>query len=192
MRTARILAALPLVALLMGSASCGRDSGRGSERAGEDVPSATASPTPKPARIGEPFRNGSFEVTITKVESGVKEMPLDKTATEGGLKPFTPENGQFVFVYLSAKNVGNEPASMSITNATITDAAGKTYEASGPYLGGVANNDLSDSTNQQPDTTRTGFITFDVPLMAKDFKTMTVQSDAYIATTNPPSTVVLS
>lgn len=141
-------------------------------------------------RLGNPHPNGSFEVTVTKVSVGVKELAVDETARSGGIKNHKPENGQFIVVYVTAKNIGKKPAVMSVTDSELTDVNGKTYGAGGPYLFGVVGQDL-DSARQQPDTTRKGFIAFDVPPSAGKPSTVTIQSDAYMATTNEPVTVSL-
>lgn len=138
---------------------------------------------------GQPFRNGSFEITVTKVSLGVKLIDVDADAKSGGVKGYKLEIGQFIMVYLTAKNVGDEPATMSTTDSTLTDARGKSFEAGGPYLyADEASQGLGDD-RQQPDTTRKGWIAFDVPLSVTKVDFVTIQSDAFMETTNLPTPV---
>ncbi|WP_433055078.1 DUF4352 domain-containing protein [Dactylosporangium sp. CS-033363] len=120
----------------------------------------------------------------------VHELPLDETAVSGGLKPYQPKNGLFVLAYVTARNVGNQPATMSVTDAMLTDSNGKSFRCTGPYLGGVVGQELGEE--QQPDTARSGFIVFDVPPSIGEPTTLTVQSDAYMDTTNPVTVVDVS
>lgn len=189
MRTKSTSGLVIAVLLVVAAAGCtGEESG---PRSGADAasPATTAPPSPT-ARIGQPFRNGVFEITITRVAMGVAEMPLDATATSGDLEPYKPENGQFVLVHLTAKNVGNEPASMSTNGSSIVDAEGKTYTNGKMYLGGLANQGLGE--DQQPGVSKTGFLPFDVPATVTKVISLVVQSDPYGGTTNPTSLVSLS
>lgn len=186
--------AVVLVAVAALSAACGGDSEPGPTASpapavqGEEAPNLSErEPT---AQVGKPFRNGDFEATITKVTLGVKQIDLDETAKSGGLEPFTPDNGQFIVVYLSAKNVGMRPASFSTTDSTLVDSAGREYSAGGPYLGGVVGQGLDEQL--QPGAVRAGWIAFDVPAAVTSVSLLAVQSDAYIATTNAVTVVKLA
>lgn len=151
--------------------------------------SATTGPAVPTAVLGRPFRNGSFEITVTKVLLGVPLIDVDATAKSGGVKGYEPKNGQFIVVYASAKNVGRKPASMSSTDSTLTDGQGTEFAAGGPYLMGVVGQGFGEQ--QQPGTTRSGWIAFDVPPSVTKVGSVTIQSDAYLGSTNVPTSVAI-
>lgn len=177
--------AAAVLAVVLAAAGCGD-----SDPARSSAPPAkvTQSPPPSPtARLGVPVRAGAFEVTVTAVES-MPELPTGDVAASGGVGPYRPTNGKFVLIRMSVKNVSPAPATPSSTTATFTDTAGKTFSASGPYS--MATGQGLD-TELQPDTTKTGFVAFDVPATAQVPAILELQTDPAAGTTTPTVLVVL-
>lgn len=178
-------------------AGCSAHSGTSTHQAKVSAaPSPSTTPSVSPVSedgqwftIGQPFQNGSFQVTITGYKLGLKEIDLDATAKSGGLKPFTPDNGQFVLVYVTAKNVGIQPEAVADSNSTLIDDRGVKYDSSSYGFGAVGQG--FDASNQQPGVTRTGWFAFDVPASVTKVSGVLVQTDAYMATENEPTLVKL-
>jgi hypothetical protein len=131
------------------------------------------------ARAGHAFVNDSFRITVTKVV-----LHRSRIDVRSG-HPYRPKNGQFVIVYVTAKNVGKQPAMMSATASQLIDSHGRAYDA-GVYLG-AAGQGLDH--NQQPGTSASGWIAFDVPKTVTSVTAVIVQPDENLATTNLPTRV---
>ena len=130
--------------------------GCGSSGAGHLTPMPPATSTAPAVSIGQPFRSGSFEIVVTEVQTGVMSIPQTNGA------PFRPANGQYVIVRATAKNAGNAPAWMWSDSSTLIDVRGKSYASTGGLVLFPAVGQGFD-VQQQPGTTVTGFIPFDVP-----------------------------
>jgi PBP1b-binding outer membrane lipoprotein LpoB len=89
--------------------------------------SAQVVPSVPSERIGKAFVNHGFQITVTKVVH-LRELPVDAESASGGVKPYVPLNGQFVVVYVTAKNVGKSPDTVSDTSSTLLDRAGNSYD----------------------------------------------------------------
>jgi hypothetical protein len=100
--------------------------------------------------VGQPFRNGSFEVTVTELTTGVKKY--DK---ELGVAPPVARNGQLIVVRMKAKNVGMGPARFGSDFHRIVDTRGRRF---GPTQ--VRGFDYQAQLN--PDQTTHGVVIFDV------------------------------
>lgn len=109
-----------------------------------------------PATLGKPFQNGSFDITVTKVEFGVQVIKVDPTANVDA--SYKPKNGQFIVVHATAKNVGNAATAMSSSSSRLL--AGSKRHAAGQYPGGRGQ---GFDQRQESGTTRTGWIALDVP-----------------------------
>jgi hypothetical protein len=73
------------------------------------------------AKLGEPARDGKFEFTVKSVDCGktrVGDTYFGKDA-----------QGEFCFVNVTIKNIGNEAQSLFADNQYVYDAAGKRYSA---------------------------------------------------------------
>lgn len=147
---------------------------------GKDAPTSSGPSNASPSKttdfetkLGKPFVNGSFEITVTKIEVGVRLIDVDATAKLSGVKAYKPERGQFVIVYAEAKNVGDAPASMSSRSSSLRDADGTRHPASGPFLGGAGQHF---DQQQPPSTTRAGWIAFDVPASVRGDAVISVRS----------------
>ena len=146
------------------------------------VSATHGAPAGAKASEGHPFVNDSFRITVTDVR--LHRTRLDKRNGAA----YRPKNGQFVLVYVTAKNVGKQPAIMSATASQLIDAQGRSYNA-GVYLGGA---DQGLDQYQQPGTSVRGWMAFDVPAEVTSVSAVVVQPDENLTTTNPPTRVSLS
>jgi hypothetical protein len=134
----------------------------------------------------EPFRSGSFVVQVAGISYAVPQIEVSATAEAGGAAAYKPTSGSFTMFYVTATNVGQDPASMSSSSSTVVDTAGKVYTSVGPYAGAVGQ---GFGVSQPPGTTRSGWLAFDVPESATLVPVLTVQTDASPGTKNPPTPV---
>ena len=185
---ARRLPVIVLVVVLMGGCAYGgysfghHRSGSAAEAATLPVTATHGAPAGTKASEGRPFANDSFRITVTDVKLHCTRLPKRK----GGA--YRPKNGQFVLVYVTAKNVGKQPAIMSATASQLIDAQGRTYNA-GVYLGGA---DQGLDQYQQPGTSARGWMAFDIPAGVTSVSAVVVQPDENLTTTNLPTRVSLS
>jgi hypothetical protein len=100
--------------------------------------------------VGQKFRNGSFEVTVTEVVTGVT-----KYGKGLGIAPATSRNGQLIAVHMKAKNVGMEPARFGSDAHRMVDTRERRF---GPTQ--VRGFDYHAELN--PDQTTQGVVIFDV------------------------------
>ncbi|WP_158220286.1 DUF4352 domain-containing protein [Kineosporia sp. A_224] len=80
---------------------------------------ATSAPAKKAPGIGTPVRDGKFQFTVTKVTKGknrVGSADFGKSA-----------QGQFIYVYVTVKNTGNEAQTLFGDNQTLIDAEGRKF-----------------------------------------------------------------
>jgi hypothetical protein len=185
--------AAPLVAsLVLAACTPGGTPSASTQPAGRGrTTAASPSPSAPAAKLGVPFRSRYFEVTATRVETGVRQLDIADDAKARGLKPWTPQNGQYILVHLTVKNLGNAPASYSTTRAGLVDDAGRTY-ISAILVGGAppVGQGLGD-TNVQPGASATGFLVFDVPTSAGTPTTLVAQPGLIGAVMDTPKTVSL-
>ena len=138
------------------------------------------------ANGNETFHNGSFLITTTSFAYDIQEIDTGAAATLHGVTSYKPKDGQFIVFNATATNVSFGSASMPSAMSTLTDAAGKTYKAAGPFVGAVGQ---GFDQKQLPGTTQSGWFAFDVPESLTMPKTLNVQSDPRQGTTNPPTLV---
>jgi hypothetical protein len=180
------------VALLLPHALAGCSSGATPNHPSPPTAAAVVASSSPSAKVGFPFRNGSFRVIVSKVTTNVQKLAITNEGDGAGIKPPTPQNGQFVVVSIVVKNVGNAPAACSAMNSRLVDSAGKTYTSSDLFIGfNLIGDQLQTGSDMQPDATRSGLLIFDVPSSLTTPTTLIVQTDAYVATTNAPTAVSL-
>jgi hypothetical protein len=158
--------------------------------AGDTVASAVPSPASQVGKLGVPVRNGSFEVTVTKVETGVRQLDITDVAKASGHKPWRPVNGQYVVVHLSAKNVGSTPMLCSTSNSLLVDDDDRSY-GSTALLGGASPVGQGLGADLQPGTSGSGFIVFDVPASAGTPATLVLKTRVYATGAEAPTVVNL-
>jgi hypothetical protein len=140
-------------------------------------------------RKGQPFTTGAFEVTVTDVKLGVKEIPsmskaeIEEYGPDYATEPNRPKNGQFVVVAVTAMNVSKQPAPFSTTSSQIVDGQERFFDAVPVTLPTEESIELEDL---QPSTTRKGILVFDVTADVTSVKLLMLQTDPYMLTDVAP------
>ncbi|MCW2913717.1 MAG: hypothetical protein JWN52_1785 [Actinomycetia bacterium] len=125
-------------------------------------PANPTQPTKKSAPvngIGREYRDGKFAFTVTKIKKGVHRVGdqyIGQTA-----------QGQFVLVYVTVRNIGNEARTFDSSSQKLTDAQGRDFDAdSGATIamGDQSNAFLKDIN---PGNGVKGILIFDVPAGVK-------------------------
>jgi hypothetical protein len=187
----RSLAGAALLAASLVLAACATGDQPSASTGDDATVSSSPGPSLQPARFGVPFRTGSFEVTVTRVETGVRELDISDAAKSRGLQPWTPTNGQYVVVYLTVKNLGNVETGCATSDSGIIDDAGRTYGSvvlmgGAPPVGQGLGGD-----NLQPGASANGFVVFDVPASVGRPAMLLLRTKVYGTTNTPPAMVNL-
>lgn len=104
--------------------------------------------------IGEAATAGNFEFTVTEVETGVESV--------GGEHFGEDAQGQFVFVRIDVKNVGNDASTLSSSFQKLVDDQGREHEANASAALYVDDsNSLYERVN--PGNAVSGVLVFDIP-----------------------------
>jgi hypothetical protein len=119
--------------------------------------------------LGDKVRDGKFLFTVTKVQSGVRQIGGDTFGVKA--------QGQFVLVHMSVKNIGDEAQTLLGDNQKLF-IGGKEYSAdteAGIYL------DESKSFIEEinPGNKLKGVVVFDVPKSAKQFDKIEVHDSMF-------------
>ncbi len=124
---------------------------------GDDTKKAeTADNKPSMAKIGEVARDGKFEFTVASMECGKASVGTNEYLTKQA-------QGQFCFVNVTVKNIGNEAQTFDSSSQYLYDAAGAKFSADGT-ASLYANPQGSTFLNQiNPGNSVTGIIVFDLP-----------------------------
>jgi Domain of unknown function (DUF4352) len=105
--------------------------------------------------IGREYRDGKFAFIVTKVKKGVHRVGdqyLGQTA-----------QGQYVLVYVTVRNIGNEARTFDNSNQTLTDVQGRDFDSDNGAtiaMGDASNAFLKDIN---PGNGVNGVLVFDVP-----------------------------
>lgn len=124
-----------------------------------DNKSETAKTESKPAttaKLNEVARDGKFEFTVTSVECG---------KTSAGTNQYLQKQaqGQFCFVNVTVKNIGNEAQTFDSSSQYLYDAANAKFSADGT-ASLYANPEGSTFLNQiNPGNSVSGILVFDLP-----------------------------
>lgn len=108
--------------------------------------------------IGAEVRDGKFAFTVTEVETGI---------AQAGDNPYVNKvaQGQFIFVHVDVKNVGDKPQSYFDMNQKLIDAQGREY--SNDTEAGIYANTNYTVGDINPGNTASVVIVFDVPADAQ-------------------------
>ncbi|XVX20161.1 DUF4352 domain-containing protein [Actinomycetota bacterium] len=118
------------------------------------APAKSAQSAEKSAGIGTKVRDGKFEFTVTKVESG---------GTQIGDSSFGEKaQGTFQLVHVTISNVGNEPQTMYDSNQKVTDAQGREFSPNSAAAIMLDNNDIW-LQEINPGNTLKGVLVYDMP-----------------------------
>lgn len=106
------------------------------------------------AGIGDAVRDGKFEFTITEVETGIDAVGDEFLGKEA--------QGQFVFVYVTVENIGDEAQLFDGSSQYLIDTEGREHSSDGEAAFYVENSD-SFLTEINPGNTVEGIVVFDIP-----------------------------
>ncbi|MFI0348918.1 DUF4352 domain-containing protein [Actinomadura sp. 9N407] len=120
------------------------------------APGKTRTPKKKVTNgIGKPYRDGKFSFTVTRVKKGVKRV--------GGQYFGEEAQGQFVFVYVTVKNIGDDSRTFMSANQTLYDTGGRKFEADGEATFVMAEESKAFIEDINPGNSVKGILIFDVP-----------------------------
>lgn len=130
-----------------------------------DAPKADAPKpdAPKGAKIGQAVRDGKFEFTVTKVETGatkIGDQYLNQKA-----------QGQFVLVHVTVKNIGDEAQLLADSAQKVRDAKGREFSADTTAAIYLKDNDVF-LNEINPGNSVKGILVFDMP---KDARPATIE-----------------
>lgn len=117
----------------------------------------TTPPAPLKSQIGQPFRDGKFQFTVTKVKKGVSRVGttyLNKKA-----------QGQFVEIFVTVKNIGNEAQTLDDSSQYLYNAKGQKADAdseAGIYANSNSSGDSVFFNDINPGNSVKGVLVFDV------------------------------
>lgn len=83
------------------------------------APVAKAPKAKAAATIGTPVRDGKFEFTVTKVQTGVASVGEDVLAQKA--------QGRFVLVHVTVKNIGDQGQTLLDSDQKLLDATGREF-----------------------------------------------------------------
>jgi hypothetical protein len=115
--------------------------------------------TPTIAKIGETARDGKFEFTVTKLECGKTSAGTNQYLTK------TPQ-GQYCFLSLTIKNIGDVPQTLSSSSQYLYNAQNQKYSADDTatlYVAPAGTAGSSWYNNINPGNSVSGIIVFDIP-----------------------------
>ncbi|MBD2759428.1 DUF4352 domain-containing protein [Yimella sp. cx-573] len=111
--------------------------------------------------LNTPVRDGKFEFTVTKVQTGVK--------TVGDQYLNQQAQGQYVLISVTVKNIGDKPQTMFDSNQKLTDAQGRQFSPDSGAAIYMKNNDIW-MKEINPGNTLSGTLVYDMPADAKPVK----------------------
>ncbi|MFD0854136.1 DUF4352 domain-containing protein, partial [Actinomadura adrarensis] len=114
-----------------------------------------ASKKPVTNGIGREYRDGKFAFTVTRVKKGVSQVGDSFLAEKA--------QGQFVLVYVTVKNIGDEARTFHNSSQYLYDTGGRKFESDGEA--GIVMGDESKAFLEDinPGNSVKGILVFDVP-----------------------------
>ncbi|CNG78645.1 Mpr protein [Mycobacterium tuberculosis] len=105
--------------------------------------------------IGREYRDGKFAFTVTKVKKGVKKV--------GDQYFGDTAQGQFVFIYVTVKNIGDRSRTFTDVNQTLIDSKGRKFEADPEASAWTSQESKSFFEQINPGNSVKGTLIYDVP-----------------------------
>lgn len=154
----KILTVIGVIILLaiIGGAAGGDKTANNSSDGNKKETAKTESKPATTAKLNEVARDGKFEFTVTSVECG---------KTSAGTNQYLQKQaqGQFCFVNVTVKNIGNEAQMFDSSSQYLYDAANAKFSADGT-ASLYANPEGSTFLNQiNPGNSVSGILVFDLP-----------------------------
>lgn len=147
-----------------GSQDSGAQAAANSDSAGASTKATTQATTQAAQKkeaapgLNTPVRDGKFEFTVTKVQTGVKSV--------GDQYLNQQAQGQYVLISVTVKNIGDKPQTMFDSNQELTDAQGRTFSPDSTAAIYMKNNNIW-MKEINPGNTMTGTLVYDMPTDAK-------------------------
>lgn len=151
-----LIGLVAIIAIVMAASGGGKSGDTSTPAASAPAGSgsvSSAAPAKAPG-IGTPVRDGKFEFTVTKIESGKKTVGaqyLEQTA-----------QGSYTLVHLTVKNIGDEAQSFSDSDQKLIGADDKQYSADSMAGSAIENNDVL-FAQINPGNVVDGVLVFDLP-----------------------------
>lgn len=153
---------LTVVLVLVGLVAIGGAMGGGNQtqqpanQAAETAPPEPAN-QPQLAKIGEPARDGRFEFVVRSIECGHASVGSDFMTRTA--------QGQFCFLTVNVKNIGNERQSLLADNQKLLDAGNREFSADSlaTLYAGPQGTTATWLNDINPGNSVEGIIVFDVP-----------------------------
>lgn len=126
---------------------------------------ATAGPAKKPAKkpvvngIGREYRDGKFAFTVTKIKKGVRRVGNEYVGRTA--------QGQFVLVYVTVVNIGDEARTFDSSSQKLTDADGRQFDADTEATITMGDESKAFLEDINPGNRVHGILVFDVPAGVK-------------------------
>ncbi|MCW2945403.1 MAG: hypothetical protein JWR24_2120 [Actinoallomurus sp.] len=121
-----------------------------------ETQSAAAGPAKKPVNgVGREYHDGKFAFTVTKIKKGVRQVGdqyVGKTA-----------QGQFVLVYVTVANIGDQARTFDSGSQKLKDAEGREFSADTEATIAMGNESKAFLEDINPGNGVHGILVFDVP-----------------------------
>ncbi|PJI94579.1 DUF4352 domain-containing protein [Luteimicrobium subarcticum] len=155
--------------VLVGGISIASAGGSAADADGASTSGHHAAASTETPGVGDKVRDGKFEFTVTKVETGVKKV---------GTKYLNEKaQGEFVLVHMKVENIGDEAQTLDDTAQELTDSKGRTFDADSTadiYLDDA--NSFYEDIN--PGNSVKGVVVYDVP-KGTDLSTITLHDSVF-------------
>jgi hypothetical protein len=141
----------------VGAAISGGTGGSSPVATPAETHSAAAAPAKKKPLngVGREYRDGKFAFTVTKIKKGVRRVGdqyFGKTA-----------QGQFVLVYVTVDNIGNEARTFDSSSQKLKDMKGREFSADGEATIAMGDESKAFLEDINPGNGVRGILVFDVP-----------------------------
>jgi hypothetical protein len=123
----------------------------------EKTPAAANSPAKKKVTngIGREYRDGKFAFTVTKIKRGVRRV--------GGQYVGKTAQGQFVLVYVTVHNIGDEARTFDSGSQKLRDTRGREFSADTEATIALGDQSKAFLEDINPGNGVHGILVFDVP-----------------------------
>jgi hypothetical protein len=137
------------------SASGGSGTTGGAPEKSEGSQEKGSSKKPVTNGIGREYRDGKFAFTVTRVKKGVRQVGESFLAEKA--------QGQFVLVYVTVKNIGDEARTFDSSSQSLFDGGGRKFEADGEATIVMGDESKAFLEEINPGNSVKGILVFDVP-----------------------------
>ena len=148
-----IIVVLVVIGVIVGSSS-NNSTPNNTDNSSKSESSSNSQPTT--AGIGESARDGKFEFVVKSIECGKTSVGTNEFLTKKA-------QGQFCFLNVTVKNIGDEPQSLFSDNQFLFNASGQKYSADSDAMLYAASQNNTWYSEINPGNSVEGAIVFDIP-----------------------------